>query len=402
MASSLGRGITSRKRKTEAPGQALGIGLQYTRLLQILLQAAPRSACSMEYLDDVAEAGVQSVKLVQSKSALTANPVADRAKSLWKTLSNWVTVATVGECDPDRTTFEIYVSRPVSGPLVIAFSDATTLDAAEVALELARSTLWGKAPEYPNRSAVASGIKPYVDMVFNANPDLVKRVIKNFTLMCASGSPQTDVEALLKTHPITASKIRDIADHMSGVIKRRVDELLEAGKPAIIMRDEFHTWYTAYVRKVDRDTVLRSHANRPSNKEAEGHLPSVFVQQLDLIGLPFEDKLEAVGDYLMAAADRTEWAASGEVDASSFAELDTRLKRTWKNRRVACGVDHNGKAFDEQGKALYADCMRVDQTVQQMETPDHFIPGCLHRLADDLSIGWHPEFVDKLKTKKAA
>lgn len=402
MTKSTGKGTSPRKRRTEVPGQALGIGLQYTRLLQLLLQAPPGSACSMEYLDDVALEEAQQVKLGQSKSALTANPVADRAKSLWKTLSNWVTLAAEGGCNPDRTVFEMYVSRPVSGQLVDAFSASRTLDAAQIAIQSARDMMWGEGPKHSKRSEVAAEIKPYVNTVLNADPDLLTRVIKSFTLTCGSGSPQADVEAILKTHPITQSKIRDIADHLSGVVKRRVDEFLEAGKPAIITSDEFRTWYTAYVRKVDRDMVLRSHAKRPSNKEAEDHLPRVFVQQLDLIGLPFEDKLEAVGDYLMAAADRTAWAASGDVDVTSFVELDISLKRTWKNKRLACKVAHGSKAFSEQGLALYADCMNVNVEVQHKEAPDHFIPGCLHRLADDLSIGWHPDFASQLKQKKAA
>jgi hypothetical protein len=402
MAKTTDRGTARPRRKTEVPGQALGIGLQYTRLVQLLLQALPGSACSLEYLDDVAQEDAQGVKLGQSKSALTANPVADRAKSLWKTLSNWVTLAEDGGCDPDRTVFEMYVSRPVSGTLVEAFSAATTLDAAHDAILMARTTLWGEVPEYPRRSNVAAQIAPYVSKVFGADQALVARIIKNFTLTCGSGSPQADVEAILKTHPISQSRIRDIADHMSGVVKNRVDEFLELGKPAVITSDEFHTWYTAYVQRVDRDTVLRSHAKRPSEKEAEGHLPRVFVQQLDLIGLPFEDKLEAVGDYLMAAADRTAWAASGDVDPTSFDELDVNLKRGWKNKRIACKVAHGDKALDAQGLALYADCMDVTVAVQQKETPDHFIPGCLHRLADDLSIGWHPEFAAQLKPKKAA
>lgn len=402
MAKSTGRSTSSKNRKTEVPGQALGIGLQYTRLLQLLLQAPPGSACSMEYLDDVALEDSHSVKLGQSKSALTANPVADRAKSLWKTLSNWVSLAEDGGCDPDRTVFEMYVSRPVSGQVVDAFSSSKTLDAAHAAIQAARSTLWGEAPKYLARSGVAKEIATYVDKVLEADPNLVARVIKNFTLTCGSGSPQSDVEAILKTHPITQSRIRDIADHMSGIVKRRVDELLEKGKPAIITSDDFHTWYTAYVQKVDRDMVLRTHAKRPSDKEVRSYLPRVFVQQLDLIGLPFEDKLGAVNDYLMAAADRTAWAVSGDVDPTSFDELDTSLKRTWRNKQLACKVAHSGKAFGEQGTALYADCMTVSMAVQQKEAPDHFIPGCLHRLADDLSIGWHPDFAAQLKPKKAA
>jgi len=356
----------------------------------------------MEYLDDVAQEDPEGVKLGQSKSARTANPVADRAKSLWKTLSNWITLAEEDGCDPDRTVFEIYVSRPVSGAMVDAFSAATTLDAAQAAILMARTTLWGKAPKYPLRSAVATEITHYVGKVFGADPELVTRIIKNFTLTCASGSPQADVIAILKKHPISHSRIRDIADHMSGVVKNRIDELLEVGKPAIVTSDEFHTWYTAYVQKIDRDTVLQSHAKRPSDQETEVYLPWVFVQQLDMIGLPFEDKLEAVSDYLMAAADRTAWAASGDVDPTSFDELDVNLKRRWKNKRLACKVAHCDKRLDAQGLALYADCMDLTVAVQQKETPDHFIPGCLHRLAEDLLIGWHPEFAVQLRPKKAA
>lgn len=402
MTKSAGKGVPRMRRKTEVPGQALGIGLQYTRLLQLLLQAPVGSACSMELLDDVAQDGAEGILLVQSKSALTANPVADRAKSLWKTLSNWVTSAANGGCDPDRTVFEMYVSRPVSGPVIDAFSAAATPETAQAALLLARTMLWGKAPKFALRNEVAAEISPYVDKVFSADPILVERVIKNLRLTCGSGSPQADVEAILKTHPVSPSRIGDIADHLAGYVKRRVDELLEAGKPALIMVDDFRVSYTAYIQKIDRDLVLRTHAKRPSDKEAEGYLPRVFVQQLDLIGLPFEDKLEAVGDYLMAAADRTAWAASGDVDATSFDELDSNLKRSWKNKRLACKVQHGSKAQEEQGLALYADCMDSTVAVQQKEAPDHFIPGCLHRLADDKSIGWHPDFADQLKQKKAA
>jgi hypothetical protein len=402
MTQSAGKGKSRNKRKTEVPGQALGFGLQYTRLLHLLLQAPSGNACSIEYLDDVASEGGGSVLLTQSKSALTANPVADRAKSLWKTLSNWVMLAADGGCDPERTEFEIYVSRPVSGPLVDAFSAANTPLATQEAMQLARTTLWGDAPKYQKRNQVSAEIAPYVDNVFCADPILVAKVIQNFKLTCGTGSPQADIEAILKTHPISHSKIGDIADHLAGLVKRRVDELLEKGQPAIISRDEFWVWYTAYVQKVDRELVLQSHAKRPSDKEARGHLPRVFVQQLDLIDLPFEDKLEAVSDYLMAAADRTAWAASGDVDATSFDELDNSLKRSWKNKRLACKVAHGSKAQEAQGQALYAACMDVNVAVQQKEAPDHFIPGCLHRLADDLLIGWHPEYAGQLKSDKAA
>jgi len=357
----------------------------------------------MEFLDDVAQQHAdKGTRLIQSKSALTANPVADRAKSLWKTLSNWTTLATDSDYDLEKTVFEIYVSRPVGGQLVEAFANARTQEEARAAIVQARDVLWGKAPDFALKSAVANEIAPYLERVFNADLACLERIICNFQLTHGSGSPQADIEALIRTHPVSATKVVDIADHMCGVVKRRVDELLEAGRPAVIARDAFYDWYASYLRKVDRDTVLLSRAKPPSEEESHGQLPKIFVQQLDLIGLPFEDKLEAVSDYLMAAADRTTWALSGEVDVSSFDDLDAALKRSWKNERRTCGIEHGSKPGDLQGQALHSGCMSFAVPLQAMQPPDHFIPGCFHRLADDMSIGWHPDYEQQLKVKKAA
>lgn len=403
MAKSKGDGSPRAKRKTEVPGQALGYGLQYTRLTQLLLQAPEGSFCSMEVLDDVAQQHPKNgVRLVQSKSALTSNPVSDRAKSLWKTLSNWVEASATWDFELEKTIFEIYVSRPVGGAIVQSFADAKTLAAAGAAIARAQAELLGEAPGCPLKSELAEDIAPYVERVFNADPARLVQIIRNFHLTCGSGSPHADVEAIIRSHPVSASKVTEIADHMCGVVKRRVDEQLEAGRPAVIGRDEFAGWYAAYVRKVDRDMVLLSRAKMPSEEESRRLLPKVFVQQLEIIGLSFEDKLEAVSDYLMAAADRTEWAVRGEVDETSFDDLDSVLKRNWKNKRRVGSIQHAGKADDLQGQALYSECMQLEVPLQSMEPPDHFIPGCLHRLADDMSIGWHPTYEQQLKIKKAA
>jgi hypothetical protein len=106
MASSRAKGSSRTKRKTEVPGQALGYSLQFTRLTHLLLQAPEGSFCSLELLDDVAqEDSSGGVKLVQSKSALTANPAADRAKSLWKTLANWVDLAATSGFEVEKNDF---------------------------------------------------------------------------------------------------------------------------------------------------------------------------------------------------------------------------------------------------------------------------------------------------------
>ena len=78
----------------------------------MLLEAPPGSFCSLEVLDDTAtEHPDGTAHLGQSKSALGDNPVADRATSLWKTFYNWSQLVQKGLIYPEKTSFELYVSK---------------------------------------------------------------------------------------------------------------------------------------------------------------------------------------------------------------------------------------------------------------------------------------------------
>jgi len=76
-----------KQRSTNVPGQFLGFSLQVTRLTHLLTQAKAGSRGSLEVLDDVAiEAADGATTAVQSKSALTGNPLSDNSSVFWKTL----------------------------------------------------------------------------------------------------------------------------------------------------------------------------------------------------------------------------------------------------------------------------------------------------------------------------
>ena len=79
------------------PGQLLGFSLQVTRLTHLLIQAEAGSRGSLEVLDDVAIEDAHGVTTaVQSKSALTGNPLSDNSAVFWKTLANWADALATG------------------------------------------------------------------------------------------------------------------------------------------------------------------------------------------------------------------------------------------------------------------------------------------------------------------
>ena len=384
-----------------APGQALGYSLQYTLLTHRLLIAREGSFCSLEVLDDVAvQTPDGETRLTQSKSALGGNPVADRAIGLWKSLFNWVQAAQSGLVDPSKTIFELYVSTPKEGDIVKKFSEAQTDEQAREAISHARSSLWGAAPKYPLRSELATDLARFVNPVLECKDAILIPLVTHFHLTTGSGSPQADLESLVRSiMPVSPSRVADILNHVCGWVKRSVDVLLEAKHPAIISHDDFHREFTAFTRKIDRDLILQSVAPRPTTKEALGHMPRTFVQQLDLIDMTYEEKLEGISDYLRACYDRAAWSKRGDVHESSFDDLDTSLKRTWANVKRRTEVQLRTAPETDQGRALYSDCMEHKASVQGMEPPDHFVPGCFHRLADEKEVGWHPRYRDRLSAK---
>lgn len=381
-----------------APGQALGYSVQYTRLVAMLLDAPAGSFCSLEVLDDISqELATGETKLVQTKSALTANPVADRAVPMWKALFNWLQLAKGGFVDPRKTTFELYVSRQVEGGLIDGFHTARLENEAKAAVQKAREMLWGLPPECADKKRLPEELSRYANPVLEAAEDVLLPIIVNLRLSCGSGSPQRDIEAAFRRAPVSQSRVFDIADKMCGWVKRKVDERLEKQAPAVISQEDFHREYVAYVRSVDREMILKSFARRPSESEKLEHLPDVFIQQLSLIELSYDEKLAAVSDYLRASWDRMAWSKRGDVHEESFVQLNDALTRAWSNLSKVVQLEGAGKPDLERGQLLHLRCMMHQAKLQGMDVPSHFVPGCFHYLSDDLVIGWHPEYRRRIK-----
>lgn len=390
------------RKSTQVPGQYGGYSLQATRFLHRLLQASSGDIISLEVFDDIGVETSDGFKTAeQSKSTRNGNPVADRAKDFWKTLSNWIVAIKNGQLEISNTFFEIYVSKPVSGVIVRSFAQAKTDQEAKEAYINARLLLWGSAPLYPEKNKLASSISEYANHVFETEEDLVCSLIKNFSLICGSSSPINDVEELFKKNFISDENLQNVIYHAFGWVKRETDLLVEQGKPAFLVQDDFHKEMTSYVRKIDRQLILESYAPNPTQKQIATDLNCrTYVKQLEVIESDYDDKLSAVTDYLLASANRTIWGDEGLVHESSFDTFEEDLKRAWNNNKRASDLEFMDKDDVLKGKLLYSRCASHVNKLEGMETPSHFTSGSFHALSDEVEIGWHPDYKNKLKSLK--
>jgi len=390
------------RKSPHVPGQAQGYFLQETRLLARALEAEQGSFVSLEVLDDVTvHATKGSLKVEQIKSTTSgANPIADRSVELWKTLANWVEAVLAKEIDPDKTQFAIYVSAPVNANFASAFTAAKSTADAKAALAAARLELWGAAPGYSKKSAVAKSIAQFVSTFFD-NEAIAVKIVTSFSVEKGSGAPTVDLRSLI-ARMTPPELIEDTLVHSLGVVKKRVESLLEQTKPAIISVDELRTEILSFIRVRDREKILTSFAPSPTPLQIKlDREIRTYVQQLEIVNSDEDDILRAINDYLMAAVDRVEWGKRGHVHATSFYEFEKSLTRAWSNLKGTCEIEHANKDEAARGKLLLLKCGMHSTCLQGADVPDHFVPGSFHRLSDTEAIGWHPKYKDELKKLRA-
>lgn len=378
------------------PGQAEGFFLQETRFLYHLLKADAGDVVSLEFLGDVAtEHADGSVTTEEDKSAITDNPITDRSKNLWKTLHNWILAIENGDLEPDRTRFILYVPhKHFTGSFVEKFDAAQTKTAAEEALIFSRTTLWGDAPEFALKDGVADSIAKYVDYVF-AKQEAASKVITNFRFEKGDNAGYAEIIENIATKTFVPSEHSEsFRHHMLGWIKEKIDlSIANDGVPKISYA-EFLVEGHAILRKYDRERILKSVTERPLHTTVDAQLEKspTYIRQLDYIEVPYEEKLDAVCDYLMAENDRYDWIERSLLHESSADEFDRRLKSKWKN---VCGevkaTMYNDGAV-QKGAAIYYKCRQYSTEIEGCAVEDHFIHGTYHLLANEPSIGWHPSW----------
>ncbi len=375
-----------------APGQFLGYSFQVSRMLEYLLRSEAGASVSLEVLGDTAvhaDSGHQVVEEAKSSTS-GANPVSDRSIQLWKTLRNWRRLIT--ELGPDKPLqFRLHVLQPHGGTIVEAFSEAKDRGAATAAVKKAEQGLRMGRPLRPE-------LEGYIEEVFAEPAEELITLVERFEYSHGTGRSMDALIASIGSTAIPPEVARDVLRGALGWVKERVDGCIEKGEPALLTCAEFWREVQALVRKLDREQILVSVAPRPhSEKVLEELSTQTYIQQLRIIKEDYDGLLRAASQYLRARSDRTQWAQSSRVHASSFDELEETLEASWANIRDRVTIRDARRSGVERGKLIYIDCLEHHRLVQGMDPPAHFIPGCFHELSDKKSIGWHPEYVRLLE-----
>ena len=351
-------------------------------------------ALYLETLDDVVfDTSGSALELLQLKHhhERAAN-LTDASPDLWKSLRVWMEGRANGKIPADARLF------------LITTSDVGVDSAASKLL--ARDRDEAEALKRLNQTSTTSTNdtnKPAYDL-YRSLADAEKRQLLATIVIAPKAPDITGVVEGLRAEARLAVR----REHLDAFVARlegwwfgrALRQLIDEASPPILsaeVESEWHDLQEQFKRDalpVDRDILEQE-------VDAAAYDNAVFVQQARLAGIGTARILAAIRDYYRAFAQRSRWMREELVLVVELDSYERLLREEWELQfnRLA---DELGEAAAEDAKRsaaqkVYAwvegSCYPIRPQVQHPS----MTRGSFHILADRLRLGWHPEFMQRLR-----
>ncbi len=389
-----------------ATGSLLGYLYQVRYGLWAALQAHPVSgfAISFEILDDVAFeplAGLgDPAVLFQTKHHLNrAATITDSSPDLWRTIRVWAEVIKTGPF-PDGSVLNLVTTAVAPAGSVAALLRPGSRDVA---------TALTKTEEICRTSMSKENAAAYA--AFMAVESKQRRRLLDAIVVLDAQPSVADLDAELRKQVRWACEGKDqgpFLQRLEGWWYRRVIRQLERGHADRILSDELEGQMNDLREGFKRD-ALPVDTDIVTLELNEGtraaHSSSRFVRQLELIRATQERIRIAILDYYRAFEQRSRWVREDLLLLDDVSRYERALVDEWNicferiKNELGADAAEEGKCAAARQVLSWAETAVIP--LRRVTTP--FVTrGSLHMLADEIRIGWHPDFRDRLASLLAA
>jgi hypothetical protein len=404
-----------KKRSSSVPGQAYGILVQEVRVLWHLMRATPGDVVAFEHVGDVSTRSADGrVLSEEDKSGLAHNPIADRAVSLWKTLANWIDARRDGSL-PAATVYVLYVAQPYEGLIADELHRCTRTDdaidlvgrlrkrfAEDLQTEDSNNANAGAAKKARSATLIdeadlgegsPAALVKQLRRVFANADEVIASVVTYFSIEKGTASPVSEVRSAISAN-VRDEHVDEVTESLLGWTKAQVMAQIEARQVVCIPFDDFREYrLVVYERVLGKLKEFPEHTPTPRRSEIEEHLDgSNFVLQLNVLELEEETIESYVKDYMRASSARTSWAALGYLNPRSIGPFVEELQDHWKQSSLEVKTLDMDKTPIQRGVKLLLLCMKKETRIHKVDVPSYFSRGSFHEIANELKIGWHPDW----------
>jgi hypothetical protein len=378
-----------------AADSALGYLYQSELALLELVQrskAEPALVLSIELLDDVAfEASGAPTELLQAKHRLrTKGSLSDASSDLWKTLGVWMDA--MSSSGLELPTVRLVTTGTAPAGSASSFLRSDTERDPERALDLLERTA---------RTSGSTANKPtYKQFLDRGSADRLA-FLESITIL----------DNALTIVDIPNALIRELRFASEARFRQPLVERLLGWWHRRVIRHLLATDDRIYAEEVDNEVdALRDQFkadNLPIDISLEevplgdlAYEDRVFVRQLQLVAASQPTIEIAIRDYKRAFLQRSRWIADQLVSDSELHRYEQRLIEEWEHHAayLADIAKQSDAALCTAGLELYRLLQDEDLWIRPRCQERFVARGSYHKLADDLDVGWHPQFLTRLRT----
>jgi hypothetical protein len=389
-----------------AVGPSLGYFYQSRYSLYLLLNNfSEYSHISIEKFDDVAfDNNGTPAELLQLKHHTSSTAtLTDSSSDLWRTIRVWSSAITNGELNPSEVLFTLITTATApEGSIASKLRSYSSLQDRdeEGALELLKNVA---------QTSQSASNKKFYEEFLKLTADELHFFIKNIQVLDSSpniNDVTTHIHKLLQ-YTVRDKHLEPLFQRLEGWWFQKIISHLsaESSSPSnLISCKEVKSVLFDFVDKFHNDDLPIDFPN-PLNEE-EYELPpntDAFIKQLELIMLSETRIHKAMSDYYRAYYQRSSWLDEGLIFHDELSSYEKKLIDEWERYFEIMKEDLEDAYLTEPkkvraGKDLFN---LIDQQcnlfIRPRCTEPYVIRGSYHMLSNQLRVGWHLDFYEKLK-----
>ena len=384
----------------QASEQMLGYLYQVRYALALLLEN-DNSDCqiSIEKFDDVAFSKDDiPIQLIQLKHHIQhQGNLADASTDMWRTIKVWIDAISETPDILDGTNFLIITTAtaPIDSAAFLLKKDSNRNP--DTAYQKLKTVCF---------SSVNQAHQRYYDAFREAGEDTVKQLIRQIYIIdCASNI--IDVEKDILKH-IRYSCIpkhqKMIYERLEGWWFKKAIDALCCDTPVFVNQNQVRSFIVSVSQEYADDNlpidILDIDDLQESNFSAN---EKIFHEQLKLICLGNHRMQLALRDYYRAFRQRASWVRNDLLYVNELGRYEQRLIDEWEHAFAAMEetLSETNNATEEEkakeGRQLFSDIEKRDIRIRPKCQEAFIMRGSYHILANQLKIGWHVDFFDRLK-----
>lgn len=392
-----------------ADGSILGFLYQIERAMLWLSSSDIETSVGVEVDDDITVKLIEGEDITtiyeQAKHSQTSRiPYADRSVDLWKTLSIWVEATTSNRIDIKHSIFSFLTNKRLpNSRLVIRLknekfsNEENEKNNNKVIIALANE-LKEIAAKLPKT------VKSYGQIVTDCPIDTLIKIIDKITVLDSHYSHVTkDVKAAMRNN-LSISEDIPFDYIYRGLFGFVSDSLIMNWRdrvPGWISVKAFNQQYTQLLTDFKKKSFFEKTVDSlpVDSKDIAKNKGKIYVEQLKKIGCSEREVIEAIHDFVRAASERSRFAQDGEISKQKFDLYFEDLMNHWTGISRPKFKFANPQHFIQVGYEVYYHSLLYKGKLNNYEPEQGYThKGSYHYLADQIKIGWHPEW-EALKEK---